>query len=372
MKKINILTIVLLVLLIVGCKIKTINTLNAPTDFNISDEIISFSKVDNATYKALITNNDTGETITKIIDSGTSLDSLNLEPGIYYICLEVSLDGNTAISTSIMFEIVSQIIEVDPLEAPTDFRIENGTISYTPITNALHKLVVKNIDTDLEKTFYASSGMSIESLELDYGDYLIWLEVELVNEKASTKAISLSFEDPNVINSLASNEMLSSKYIKLIGRTYYDEDLDAVMMSQSASGFTIRFKGTSLTADLVATNYDIETKRPYIAIIVDGNYNNPVVISLENAEISDLVLASNLSYMDHEVTVIKRNEAIESFFGLKNVTTDGKLLEKQEKERYIEVLGDSTIAGYGIEVANGVTKTSENTNIMKTNRLQMV
>ena len=165
---------------------------------------------------------------------------------------------------------------------------------------------------------------------------------------------------------LSESNIVNSEYVKLIGRTYYDDDLDAVMMSQSASGFTIKFKGSSLTADLVATNTDIETKKPYIAIIVDGEYSNPIVKSLDSNEINDLVLVSNLSNTEHEVTVIKRNEAIESFFGLKKISTDGKLLPKVEKERYIEVLGDSTIAGYGIEVPNGVVKTSENTNIMKT------
>ena len=160
--------------------------------------------------------------------------------------------------------------------------------------------------------------------------------------------------------------ILDSKYIKLICRTYYDEELNAIVMSQSASGFTVRFKGTSLTADLVATNYDIETKKPYIAIIVDENYNNPVVMSLDNAEINELVLASNLPNTEHEVTVIKRNEALESFFGLKKISTDGVFLKKVYKDRYIEVLGDSTISGYGNEVPDGIIKSSSNTNIMKT------
>ena len=60
--------------------------------------------------------------------------------------------------------------------------------------------------------------------------------------------------------------IIDSNYIKLIGRNYYDDELDAVMMSQSASGFTVKFKGTSLTLDLVATNSEIDSKRPELQI----------------------------------------------------------------------------------------------------------
>lgn len=160
--------------------------------------------------------------------------------------------------------------------------------------------------------------------------------------------------------------IMDSNYIKLIGRNYYDDELDAVMMSQSASGFTIKFKGTSLTLDLVTTNSQIDSKRPFIAIIIDGNYNNPRVISLNKPLYNNFIIVSELDDVDHEITVIKRNEALESFFGLKSVSTDGFFIEKVIKPRYIEILGDSTVAGYGNEVPNGVLKASDNTNIMKT------
>ena len=160
--------------------------------------------------------------------------------------------------------------------------------------------------------------------------------------------------------------IMDSNYIKLIGRNYYDDDLDAVMMSQSASGFTIKFKGTSLTLDLVTTNSEIDSKRPFIAIIIDGNYNNPRVVSLNKPLYKNFIIVSGLDDVDHEITVIKRNEALESFFGLKSVSTDGFFIEKVIKPRYIEILGDSTVAGYGNEVPNGVLKASDNTNIMKT------
>ena len=160
--------------------------------------------------------------------------------------------------------------------------------------------------------------------------------------------------------------IIGSSYIKLIGRTYYDDKLEAIMMPQSASGFTVKFYGTLLSLDLVATNWAIESKRPFIAIIIDRDYNNPRVISLNKPIYIDFVVVSGLDDTEHEITIIKRNEALESFFGLKSISTDGFFIEKVIKPRYIEILGDSTVAGYGNEVPNGILKASDNTNIMKT------
>ena len=366
MKKIITLILLLLVLVTVGCKEPSKDPLKAPTDFRIENETILFTEVENATHSAVIKNKETNVSVTKGITTGTTIDSLGLEPGDYSIFIEIVLEDESVQTISIEFKIENEEVVKEPLKAPTDFKVVEQVISFTPVADATHKLVIKNKETNVSITKDITTGTTIESLGLEPGDYALYIEVTLGTEKANSKSVNISIDDPNAVRVLSESDILNSSYVKLIGRTYYDEELDAVMMPQSASGFTIKFKGSSLTADLVATNTDIETKKPYIAIIVDGNYSNPVVKSLDSSEINDLVLVSNLSNTEHEVTVIKRNEAVESFFGLKKISTDGKLLEKVEKERYIEVLGDSTIAGYGIEVANGVVKTSENTNIMKT------
>ena len=365
MKKIMTLILLLLVLVTVGCK-EPSNPLVAPNDYRIENETILFTQVENATHSAIITNKETNVSVTKSITSGTTIESLGLEPGNYSICIEVVLDDEKVQTIAIDFEIESKEVVKEPLKAPTDFKVVENIISFTPVANATHKLKIKNKATNDTITKDITSGTTIESLGLEPGDYSLYIEVTLNTEKVNTKMVNISIDDPNAVRVLSESDIVNSQYVKLIGRTYYDDELDAVMMPHSASGFTIKFKGSSLTADLVATNSDIETKKPYIAIIIDGDYSNPVVKSLDSNEIKDLVLVSNLSNTEHEVTVIKRNEAIESFFGLKKISTDGKLLEKVEKERYIEVLGDSTIAGYGNEVANGVVKTSGNTNIMKT------
>ena len=368
MKKIIILILFLLLFVTVGCNQPNKQQLEAPTDFKIENEIILFTPIENATHTAIIKNKETNIILNKTVENGTTIDSLELEPGDYSICIEVVLDDNKVQTFTIDFTVEDEQQGTnDFLEAPTDFKIVNDTIVYTPVLDATHKLVIKNKETNVV-TYKddITTGTTIASLGLEPGDYSLYIEVSLGTQKDNTKMVNISIDDPNAVCVLSESNIMNSQYVKLIGRTYYDDNLDAVMMPQSASGFTIKFKGSFLTADLVATNTDIAAKKPYIAIIIDGDYSNPIVKSLDSNEINDLVLVSNLSKTEHEVTVIKRNESVESFFGLKKIATDGKLLPKVEKERYIEVLGDSTIAGYGIEVPNGVVKTSENTNIMKT------
>ena len=164
--------------------------------------------------------------------------------------------------------------------------------------------------------------------------------------------------------------MLYSEKIKFIGRSFFDQEYDAVMVTQAGGGFTVRFKGTSLKADIVGTNTLLGWKKPYLAVIIDNDYDNPNVISLSSKNNDGFILAENLEYGEHEVTLVKRSEALDSFIGVKNVYSDGKLLDRVDKDRFIEILGDSTIAGYGNETkmvaGKYEDKTSANSNVLKT------
>lgn len=256
------------------------------------------------------------------------------------------------------------------LAAPTDFKVADNIITFTEVEGAKHKAVITNKETNKVYNRVVTSGTSIDTLSLGPGSYDIFIEVELDGEIVNTEVLSFFVEDENAVKEVSGESMLYSEYVKVVGRSYYDEEKESVMMPHSGSGFTVRFKGTSLKVDLTATNSLLGWKNPYIAVVVDGDYDNPTVMSITSKSNDGLVLVENLEYKEHEVSLIKRSEALDSFIGVKNVYTDGKFLPREDKERFIEILGDSTIAGYGNETqfVNGKyeDKKSSNSNVLKT------
>ena len=254
---------------------------------------------------------------------------------------------------------------------PQELVIKGNTISFEALEGAKNKAVIW--EEGKEGTYQyrvINSGTDIYSLNLTPAKYFMYLEISYNGQTVKTNTEEFTIQDLNAIGQVEAEYMIDSTVVKMIGRNYYDENKKAVMMYHSGSGFTVKFEGTSVTADLYATNASTSWKRPYISIIVDNDLENPRIVALEKMNYNDFILAEGLTEGEHEVTVIKRSEALDSFFGVKEVHTDGKFLPKEDKDLFIEILGDSTIAGYGNEtkLVNGKyeDKTSANSNIMKT------
>ena len=58
------------------------------------------------------------------------------------------------------------------------------------------------------------------------------------------------------------------------------------------------------------------------------------MLSLHQKNTEGLVLVEGLEYGEHEVTLIKRSESLDSHYGVSKIYSDGKLLERQDKERF--------------------------------------
>lgn len=134
-------------------------------------------------------------------------------------------------------------------------------------------------------------------------------------------------------------------YVRFYGRTAVVED--GVFLPWSASGFAVRFCGTSLSATLLASNTDAANGRPYVRVFVDGVQTADVGLFEAKTE---MTLADNLTAGEHTVTVLKRSEALCSFVVLQALTTDGEWLEAPavNSTRRIQFIGDSITTGYGV------------------------
>lgn len=270
----------------------------------------------------------------------------------------------------------------EKIEAPQDLKLENDILSFSEIDRAKYKAVFTNTTNNKVSNRVIQNNINIYSLSLEEGEYKLFLEITIGNQVVNTNTITVVIRDQNAFNDFKGETMLDSTMIKFIGRTLYDQVDQVNMMYHSGSGFEVKIVGTSLTADLIGTNTTQQAKKPFLAVIVDGNHDDVRVLSLDEKYNNGLVLAEGLEYGEHTIRVIKRSEALDSFFGVKGVYTDGKFLDVDHKERFIEILGDSTIAGYGNEtqkiLINGFPvkdewgywkyedKTSGNSNILKT------
>lgn len=142
----------------------------------------------------------------------------------------------------------------------------------------------------------------------------------------------------------------SARYLRQLGRFYLDKKLKARMLTFSASGFEVRFKGTFLTAQMVASESGNPQGEGAIAVVADGvPFSKARKITL-GQPCGDYVLAEGLTNEKHVLRVYKRTESSCSKTGWISLKTDGVFLPISPKKRLrIEVYGDSITAGNGVE-----------------------
>ncbi|MBQ2712720.1 MAG: hypothetical protein IJF71_05010 [Clostridia bacterium] len=136
-----------------------------------------------------------------------------------------------------------------------------------------------------------------------------------------------------------------TEFITWYGRTDALPD-GSVSFDYTASGFAVKFRGTSLSMRFTATNHSSDTACPYITVITDGEdyLQAPVYALNEQSKTVTVEVAEG----EHTVRVLKRSEAAQSRVQLNGVSVDGVFLRMDErKERYIEIYGDSITCGYG-------------------------
>ena len=131
--------------------------------------------------------------------------------------------------------------------------------------------------------------------------------------------------------------------VRYFGRTY--EKARIQWFNWSGSGFSVRFQGSSLVAELYSNAP--ETKDlAYLKVYIDGQ-PQPDILLREECQM--ITLAQGLDpNQPHTLEVRKRTNVRSSSAGLSRlVLLDGTILEPEAaKERCIEFVGDSLTVGY--------------------------
>lgn len=131
--------------------------------------------------------------------------------------------------------------------------------------------------------------------------------------------------------------------VRYMGRTY--ESGDTRWFNWSASGFSVRFRGSGVKAK-IASNAPNATNYAYLKVYVDGVEQTDIVL---DKTMQTVVLAEGLDPDEiHTVEVRKRNSPRSSTAGVLNieVLSGKKLVPTEEKEKLIEFIGDSLTVGY--------------------------
>lgn len=137
--------------------------------------------------------------------------------------------------------------------------------------------------------------------------------------------------------------------VKLLGRTYFDEDILYCALSGTGAEFT--FTGTKcsvvIKGDDNSSNSGAADNQARVGIYVDGE-----------RVIDDMINDSEKSYDVFEsdeaktvsVSVVKLSESPMSTIGIKEIKVTGSEIKPTpDKDMYIEFIGDSITCGYGID-----------------------
>lgn len=133
------------------------------------------------------------------------------------------------------------------------------------------------------------------------------------------------------------------KEVLYFGRTYKKGSVQ--WFNWSGSGFSIRFRGSSVAAEFYSNAPDVKNFA-YLKVYVDGVEQKDILLK-EECQI--VMLAEGLdATQQHTIEVRKRTNARSSTAGIgRLVLMDGTILEPEKpKERLIEFIGDSLTVGY--------------------------
>ena len=145
----------------------------------------------------------------------------------------------------------------------------------------------------------------------------------------------------------------NNKLIKWYGRTSEKEGI--IYLYNVVSGFTIYAKGI-VTIKIFAEKYDDAVLVPYVKLVIDEDFSKQTQYKLDK---EDNIIKVDLGDSYHLLSLYKQNEAIRNHIGI--VSIDAKCIELPKiYEHTVEVIGDSTIAGFGNlgKVEDGCTTTN--------------
>ena len=236
------------------------------------------------------------------------------------------------------------------LDTPANFKIVEGIASWDIVEGAEKYRLEFVKEGNSIKRVVSTNQVNLEELDLAEGTYII--NVQAVSSKEESEYTKDNLEyvvlGGDKVRLFEGEELLNSRYIRWMGRTSYSKLKALNLVNHTASGFEVKFKGSSVSARIFATRYNEEDFRPFVTIVVDGDYENQRRIGLTE-EYTDLVLVEGITDNEiHTVTLYKSSESQDNKIGIEKISTTGEFIaEIDVKDHKIEFIGDSGSCGFG-------------------------
>lgn len=143
---------------------------------------------------------------------------------------------------------------------------------------------------------------------------------------------------------LLEEKLLDSSIIYWYGRNYYNKEEKAYYLFNNIAGFIVKVKSTNFKVILKPTRYGDERTTSFIQIVVDHDFKNIYKFEI-NKDLYEInvPLDNNVHYIE----LYKQTEAIRSHIAVTEIEADNFLNMDYKYDHVIEVIGDSTTAGYG-------------------------
>ena len=143
-------------------------------------------------------------------------------------------------------------------------------------------------------------------------------------------------------------DLSDDRYINLYGRNFYSENLEGTAFVNSASGFELKFRGTSVFASVCK----IGSRDSMWSVFVDGETDsNARVLTFKDTKGMFLkkTLIEGLSDGEHTIKVLKRTPSNFDRIFVNEISSDGVILAAPEKPALnIAFYGDSITCGEGV------------------------
>lgn len=134
--------------------------------------------------------------------------------------------------------------------------------------------------------------------------------------------------------------------IKFIGRTAFNNEGANIYYSAAGFEFNAEIMG-DIAINLSANRIDYSKSNGiYFKVFINDKFTKKIHIKTEKE--TEYLIARNLNGK-HNVKLIRESEFVYGSVNVKDLIFNGKLLEKpQDKDLFIEFIGDSITCGYGL------------------------
>ena len=134
--------------------------------------------------------------------------------------------------------------------------------------------------------------------------------------------------------------------VRFIGRVMPLEN--TLWMALSGTGVEFFVTGTKASVTLVADNTwnGVPENRARVAVYVDDKRVSDVLLSQPETMVTAFTAEEKET---HAIRVIKLSESAMSTCGIAGIETDGEIVPTEQKDKFIEFIGDSITCGYGVD-----------------------